>query len=255
MYDTVVVALVYRLEHGDSVDYESAAPMQHQEPGFSVRVDNREVRFEFKGQHATEQEARESIREYIQEWELVAGLRHGPDAFKLRFLSPEIQNRDAPPGTVGPVTISSGTPRITATATVGLSRYPEPPSGVKITPDVQSMYDRYMGYRQGREPLASMAYFCLTVVEQSTGRKSGGRRAAAREFQVSGKVLGKIARLSSEGGGSEARKASGRNRPLTPRERRFLDEAIKVLIRRAAQKAHSPASAFPLITKSDLPSL
>ena len=255
MYDTVVVALVYRLEHGDSVEYGSAEPMHHEESGFWVRIKDRVVRFEFKEQHATKQEAREAIREYIREWELVAGLRHGPDAFRLSFLGSEIKYRDAPPGTVGPITFRAGTPRVTARVTVGLPSYPEPPSGVRITPDVKSMYDRYMGYRRGREPLASIAYFCLTVVEQSTGHKSAGRRAAARKYQITRGVLNEIGRLSSGKGGSDARKAGGRGHPLTAQECRFLDEATKVLIRRAAQRAHSPASDFPLITKSDLPSL
>ena len=35
--------------------------------------------------------------------------------------------------------------------------YPPPPSGLKFTPDVQTLYDRFEGYCLGKEPLASMA--------------------------------------------------------------------------------------------------
>jgi len=252
MYDTVVVALIYRLEHENSVEYRSAEAVDYEEPGFWIRIEDKEVRFEFKEQHATEQEAREAIQEYIREWEFEAGLRHGPGSFGLSFLRSEIKYRNAPPGTLGPINIRSGMPRVTARLTVGLPRYPKPPSGVTITPDVKSMYDRYVGYRRGKEPLASMAYFCLTVVEQSIGHKSGKRREAAKQYQISQGILDEIGKLSSGKGGPDARKADGRTAPLTAQERRFLEKAIKALIRRAAQKAHSPAGDYPLITKSNL---
>ena len=90
-----------------------------------------------------------------------------------------------------------------------------------------------MGYLQGREPLASMAYFCLTMLEDKKDRMT-----AARKYGIDREVLTKIAKLSSEKGGQEARKARGINRELTPSETRFLQKAIPALIRRAAEVAH-----------------
>ena len=255
MYDKVVVALVYRIEHRDSVDYSSAQSFDSEEPGFRIRIEDKVLRFEFKDQYASEQAAREAIKDYIREWEFEAGLQHGPDAFRLRFLHSEIRYLNAPPGTLGPTSIRAGVPRMTGRLTVGLPRYPQPPSGIKLTPDVKSMYDRYMNYRRGREPLASMAYFCLTVIEHSIGKQSGRRREAAKKHQVFLGVFNEVGKLSSERGGPDARKAVGRSDPLTTQEYRFLEQAIKVLIRRAAQKAYNPAGELPKITKSDLPSL
>ena len=68
-----------------------------------------------------------------------------------------------------------------------------------ITPDVQTMYDRYMGYRQGREPLTTMAYFCLTILERST-KKNHSREVAAETYGIKLEVLNKIGHLSSEKG-------------------------------------------------------
>ena len=68
--------------------------------------------------------------------------------------------------------------------------YPSPPSmGLKPTPDVESMFHRYVGFREGREPLTTMAYFCLTVLEASTGKRSGKRAAAAKRYGMCQEVL------------------------------------------------------------------
>ena len=252
VYDMVVVALVYRIEHRDSVDYRSAQSLDCEGPGFRVRIEEEVLRFEFKDQYGSEQAAREAIKDYIREWEFKAGLQHGPDSFRLKFLSSESKYLNAPPGTLGPLTIRSGAPRVIVRLRVGLPRYPQPPSGIKLTPDVMIMYDRYMAYRRGREPLQSMAYFCWTVIEHSIRKQSGKRREAAKMYEVSQGVLNEIAKLSSERGGPDARKAVGRIDPLTTKECRFLEQAVKVLIRRAAQKAYNPEGELPKIKKSDL---
>ena len=105
------------------------------------------------------------------------------------------------------------------------------------------MYDRYMGYLQGREPLTTMAYFCWSMIQDS--------RTANRDF--SRNVWTQIKRLSSKKGGQQARKASGKDNDLTAQDRCFLEEAIKAVIRRAAERAHSPCSDLPVISLSDLP--
>lgn len=257
MNDPSVVALIYRIEHGKSVDYRNAKPLDRNEPGFRVRVEKGEVRFEFKDHHATESAARKAIKEYIEQWEITAGLRHGPDALGLSFVDSEIEDRhpmaDSKTSVAVNLRASSRYPAVQMSAIVSRCplHYPAPPSGVKITPDVKSMYDRYIGYRQGKEPLVSMAYFCLTVVLSS--RK--GRREAAKKYKISMNVLNRISMLSSNRGGSQARKADGMATPLTGRECRFLEQAIRVVIRRAAERAFNPNVVLPQISLSDLPSL
>ena len=55
-------------------------------------------------------------------------------------------------------------------------------------------------------------------------------------------MLTKIGFLSSDKGGQQARKKSGTNNNLTAQDRRFLEEAIKAIIRRAAEKAYVDCS-------------
>ena len=96
-----------------------------------------------------------------------------------------------------------------------------------------------------------MAYFCLTVLERS----AGGRPKVKSTYRIGMRVLNKIAVLSSEKGGSEARKADGTSEELSPQERQFLKRAVIAIIRRAAERAHSPNNELPLIDMSGLPSL
>ena len=113
------------------------------------------------------------------------------------------------------------------------------------------MYDRFQGYRLGREPLTSMVYFCVTVLEGPPRKKR--RETAAKKYGIQLEVLNKLGELSSERGGQQARKALGKDNDLTAQESRFLEEVIKAIIRRAAEKAHAPDSDLPEISLSDLP--
>ena len=179
MNDPHVVALLYQIEHGRGVDYGEAEPIDHEERDFRVEIVNEQVRFEFKEHYETEDAARKAIEDYIRVWEFDASLREGPNYFKLKFKKAQIEDRKPTPVTPGvkdaSVSITSGVPKVSVMAAVS-KPYPSPPSsGLKLIPDVQTMYDRYRGYLQDREPLASMAYFCLTILERSTKKKATGR--------------------------------------------------------------------------------
>lgn len=255
MNDPHVVALNYLITHEDLIDYSEAEPLCRDEPIFRLTVDNRKVRFEFKEHYPTEKKAREALSEYIRVWEFEATLKYGNSgSFRLEFERSEIVDRTP---TLGAVRVSGKFEgritggAISAKLTLGVRRYPSPPSNMELNPDIETMHQRYMHYRQGREPLPAMAYFCLTVLERS----AGGRPEAASTYRIGKRVLEKIAVLSTNKGGSEARKAGGISANLSPQERQFLQRAVRAIIRRAAEKAHSPNDKLPLIGMSNLPSL
>ena len=140
-----------------------------------------------------------------------------------------------------------------AQGTVSPASYPPPPSrGLVCSRDVESMLHRYMGYRKGREPLTSMANFCLTVLQIAAG---GRRHAAADRFHIAKTVLHRVGALCATKGGAAARKAEGRQTELTQPEQRFLEDAVKAMIRRVAEVAHDPMAGFVQITMSAFPYL
>lgn len=264
--DPHVESLVFEVTHGRSVAYRDDAPrIEHEEDAFRVVLENGTARFELKGHHATEEEALASVQPYIQSWELDADLRGRPGVFRLQFRRAVVIDRDPPPSTGGVINVAAsgasfGFTTSNVRVTVVKSAYPAPPSGVTLKsdePDVATMYHRLSGYYEGREPLPAMAYFCLTVLEGRFQGKGGARRRdAAAHYRIELDVLNAVGELAStKGGADSARKAEGSGSELSQREKRFLEGAVKQIIRRAAEVAQNPGRTLPTVTLADLPDL
>ena len=261
MRDPHVDALIYNIEHDNSVDYSQATPVDEENDSFQIRVENKTVCLKFKDHYATETEARTAVKSYIRSWELDAALRGQPGQFRLSFARSRIVDRNPYPLVPGDVnlagTLCLGAPTLNGTLSVIVPKeYPQPPTGLKMdpfNPDVSTIYQRFERCLEGKEPLPGMAYFCLTMLEKHL---SNSRVDAASNFQISRKVLDKIAILASNSGGPTlARKAIGVGNELTSQQTLFLQEAIKAIIRRVATVAHNPCQRLKKITLSDLPKL
>jgi hypothetical protein len=138
--------------------------------------------------------------------------------------------------------------------TTGHASYPAPPNGFKPSPDVETMWLRYQFYRDQREPLLSMAYVCLSLLEGTTGTKHGARTSVCTKYKIDQAVRDKFGDLVSEhGDASEARKLDfGVSRqPLTHAQRVWIDQVVKALIRRKAEYDFDPSATFPPITMAD----
>lgn len=251
MNDPHVVAVIYRLKHDAFVKYDKAEPLEHDTPEFTVRVSEGEARFEMKKHFGNVEAAREMVAPFIRAWEVTAALDEGPGHFELIFKNGDIEDRKPTPGIVNVVRVETILMAESVSIVLGKGHYPEPPSGIVVNADVEAMLSRYTKFRQDRETLAGMAYFCLTVLVES----AGGRAPAAGKFNVAGKVLSTLGRLTGEKGGADARKVKGLRHEFTPAERDWLDLALRKLIRRAAEVAYDPAQSRPQITMADLQKL
>ncbi|MXZ81670.1 MAG: hypothetical protein F4Z15_10045 [Gammaproteobacteria bacterium] len=260
MNDPHVVALMYRIRHDGTIDYSRAERLERDEPKFRLTVEKKEVRFEFKEHFSTEQQARETIGDYIRIWEFDATLKYGnPDSFRLEFVTAKIIDRNPSPDCAGVVEIFE---KIHVSdslkLTLSVSKYPSPPSDIALNPEAETMYQRYMGYLQQREPLPGMAYFCLPILEDpptADSKKrcsSGKRKDAAERFGIDENVLDRIGELSSTKGGTDARKWKGTNQSLSSKEHKFLDCAVKAIIRRVAEREHAGIGNLPKLSLSDL---
>ena len=239
-----ISALIYNIVTNGRVDYSKAPPMCVDEERIHVKVKGDEVRFDLKEDFRSEDEARESIAAYIKRWEIDEGLCRNSDCFNLEFKS---SIADGPRLEASPVKYSVRLS--TAIGRVEASQFPSPPAACKVNSDmswVGGMYDRYMQYRNNRETLPSMAYYCLTVLEG----KFGGRTKAALKLCVSISLLDRIGYLSTKKGGPMgARKAEGTTDELSGRDRLFLEESINQIIRRCAEKV---PDRLPQITIDDI---
>ena len=243
MNDPHVVALNYRIEHRSSVDYDKASPLDHTEEAFGVHVEGDTARFVMKRHCATKSEAIEVVEDFIQGWEFHAVLQNGPNEFRLVFDGAEIEDRDPTTGAVSVSAKPIGLVVSISEPVIHVSRgsFPlPPPTGVKLSREVQLMFDRYVRCRAGRELLINTANFCLTVLEKSVEGEKAPRKAAAKKYGFEFKVLDEVGRLCACKGGAEARKAQGVDQDLNGQERQFLEEVVKAIIMRAAEVARDP---------------
>lgn len=235
MNDPHVVSVIYHVDHDSSVDYMSASPLCHETEQFRICIEDGTARFELKEHFATAEAACEVVEPYIEKWEFEAGLRTRPDQFKLHFGHAEIIDRNPPPPTPGTISISAtfSSPPVSMSVAVTkvATNYPAPPSECASdpnNPDVITMYHRYELYRLGREPLVSMAYFCLTVLEE--GFQNNRRGKAAQKYCIDKSILDKIGELTGKKGGLDARKAIGTKTELTTQEQQFLKKSLAKII-------------------------
>ena len=248
MNDPHVVALIYDVEHEESVDYGSAETVEEERSTFRLTLQDGEARFELKEDYASPRQARKAIQPFIEQWELRTSLAYGPGNFALRFKRPEMIDRDPEPGVISVSADAVHFNVAISTARVTVSRqYPQPPVERRMKmdcPEVQTMLNRYMGYRQGREPLASMAYFCCDVFTKRLGDEP---KDSAKKHNISQNLVDRVRTLASRKGGDQARKQDGVSDPLTQNDVKFLENAVTAMILRAAIVAADPDQSMEKI--------
>jgi hypothetical protein len=262
-YGTYVKTLHYRVIISDRSKYENPQPVpKFDDAKAEYELADGKLVVTLKHDHASVDVARSAIETTLRAWEVLSDLQYSPGEFRFAFEKYETAHRNPPPpGTIvpGTVAIQCEGAQVNAVGTVTpptRRAYPAPPLRFSLTVDVQTMFDRLMWSIADREPTASMAYFCLTVAEGPAAPRMKGtpprRRAAALRLAIDEAVLNKLGELSSERGGSFARKAGG-SAPLTEGEATWLRTVIGELIVRLG--AHAAGAKLRQLTMADLPTI
>lgn len=256
MPDFHVVSLTYSMMTSDKLDFDNPPPLDFNTNESTFHLADAKLTCRMKVHFSTTEEARAAVEPVLRAWEVEADLRVGIRALRFDLESADVVNR-----TLGPAGVARGHAHVTGVSGLGavgtmspkvtLWSYPMPSPDFRVTPNVSTLYYRYQGFREGREPLQAMAYFCLTVLRVF----SGGQSKAAAAYKIHNSVLGKLGELSSARGDSTtARKMSkAPMRALSGGEIVWIEEAIKQIIRRMGDQR--PVTALPLITMKDLPSV
>jgi hypothetical protein len=242
MRDPHVVALHYKLDTGPQLAFNNPPPIDWDADTFSLRLDNGALCVKMKDHFATVEDGRLAVESSLRSWEIAANLENGPGSVRFTFEHPDVIDLALlPPGSqrIGTVTGSLQVQCVsTVTLTTTRNHYPAFPRTFQASPNVVTMWGRYEGYLAGREPLPSMAYMCLTVLEASTGRKKGKRPAAAKQYKVHLDVLNTLGTLTSErGDAATARKVvAGRVlQPLSDTEIAWVKDVVRALICRVGE--------------------
>jgi hypothetical protein len=148
-----------------------------------------------------------------------------------------------------------------ALAEVIKTKYPKPPDGFVADTDATTMWEQYERYKQGRDRLLPMAYSCLARLEhraRNYAPKGTKRQRAARMYRVDHEVLNKLGELTNTLGDEvEARKLAPQSqlRAPTAEEVKWIEGALRNLIRRVGQYAADSQRDWPQLTMEDLPDL
>ena len=201
-------------------------------------------------------QARAVIDPFLRSWEIQADLDSNPGALRFKFLHADVIDRQpAPPGAGVVLEAQAGEYLVvgeSASLHITQHSYPAPPTALRTTSDVEFAYNRWRGFRAGREPLQAMAYAVLTQIQAA----AGDRKRAAQTFRISRKVLDTVGDLSStRGDPANVRKVTPGSalQPLSGAESTWLDQAVRSLIRRLGE--HASGALLPELTMDDLPPL
>ncbi|MEP6934966.1 MAG: hypothetical protein ABI988_13670 [Nitrospirota bacterium] len=253
MRDPHVQAIFYKISSGEGFSYVNPESVSFSNDLGTFDLNDGRLRVVPRDHFTNEADAHRTIEPFLQAWEIETDLTSRLGLIRFKCEGAEVIDRNPPPlgssqvievGTASIVTVGCS-----ASLHTTHSKYLQPPKTFRVTPDVQSAYERWLGYRSGKEPLQGMAYFVLTCVE-SIG---GGRKGAAHFFQIDSSVLSKIGNLSSTKGDKSTARKAGTNVELSDSEKQWLEQTMRRVIHRLGE--HSMGAPLTLISLCDLPSL
>jgi hypothetical protein len=249
--------LSYRIECNPTMRFENPPAVEKDTPDFHLLLRDGIATFQFKQHYADVEEAQRGIASFLRAWEIDFGLTTRPGEVRFVYEDAKISDREPPqPGVHRVIGRKGGVVLVRGgrggMVIVSRSAYPEPPTEFYVDPTVETLWHRYEGHVAGHEPLSSMAYFCLTVLESSA--QETGRRGAAKQYAIDHDVLKKLGELTADRGDPmTARKMGSTLKPHTPVELEWIVAVVKLIIRRAAEFA-AGASLTP-VNMADLPRL
>jgi hypothetical protein len=233
--DPHVSHLRYRLIPASFVELVDGPAIEVETNAFRAKLAESYLILEMRAHFASESEARCVGDPFANGWSIASGLRRGRAEVAFEFEAAEIVDRAPPSDGQGHASASLRMPmpqlQFTATSTPIQIGFPRAAPSFLASREVEVLWARHQAYVEGREPIASMAYFCLTFVETLAG---GDRRRAAEKYKISHNVLQRIGHLTSDGRGDHltARKIVPTKplEPLSQSDLLWLEAAVRIMI-------------------------
>ncbi len=232
MNDPHVEALYYNLKPAKYTQYDNPPPITITTQTFDGVLDSGRFIAKMTQHFASESEARPIVDSFLRAWEISASLRIGREEFKFEFDHSNIVDRAPQPSDAINIYAASVGGRITlsgnATAVLVKKEYTGPLIDFNVTMIVEMLWNRYRQYLQGKEPLFSMSYFCLSALE----KEAGNRKKASAKYDIDLKVLNSIGNISTNRGRAiDARKMPKNGFvPPSQKELEWLPFATRQLI-------------------------
>lgn len=250
MVDPSVITLNYLLITAENTSFGNPVMIEEEYLDFKIKLDEGNLVVEMKEHFSSEVQARKRVEPFLKAWELDNFLNLGTKEISFEFLGSKIIDRNPIHSKAPKILYAEVAEFVTANDSITChlirKNYPKPPKGLSYSPDVESLSKRYEGFLAGREPLISMAYFCLSLLQSS----AKGRTKAATKYKIELDILDKLGTLTSERGDrTDARKLDKDSTliPLTNAEIEWICQTIRLIIRRKAEYDFDPASILLII--------
>ena len=254
MPDLHVSALYFTITSEGIVEYRDPEPMRFENHLGEFDLSEKGLKIVPSEHFSDQQSALHAIEPFLKSWEIESDLTSNIGTIRFKFENSEVIDRDPPKlGVAITGNLQAGSAIVLgcgATITSVRSVFPDPPGNFGTSQNVEMAYRRWLGFKKNNEPLQSMAYFVLTILQEN----AGGSRGAARTYNIEPSVLKKTGELSStKGDATTARKASATSIGLSSIEKQWLEESVKKLI---YQMGHYVSGGLPSKLKmEDLPKL
>ena len=238
MKNPKVQRLLFTIEGGPSITYDNPDELEFaNDIGHFSTLDGI-LSIEPSAHFVRESEARSAVEPFLNAWEASSNLQsQSTETINFKFVRSEIIDLNPPqPGESQTIYAETGG-FVTAFGTVSFhvtrKVYPSPRDAFELALDAQSAYSRWLAFKEGHEPLQSMAYFVLTMLEGAGPDKRG---QAAAQYKIDKAILNEIGRLAStKGSALTARKASSSS-DLTGTEQAWLERAIPLVVIRIGER-------------------
>ncbi len=170
MRDPHVQTMHYEIGCGEGISYRNPEPLSFSNHLGNFHLVDNKLRVMPAEYFADEDEARRTIELFLRAWEIDTDLSSNVGMIRFKFERVDLVDRDPPPpGSSQVIHVKAGSMLLmgsNATLLLTSRRYPKPPKTFSATPEVQHVYRRWLGFRSGKEPLQSMAYFVLTLLHR-----------------------------------------------------------------------------------------
>lgn len=240
MRDPHVEAVYFKVSSGEDISYKDPEPLSFPNHLGEFRLADGMLKVVPAEHFGSGQEASQAIDGFLRAWEIEADLKRNLGTIRFTYSHADMIDRDPPPPGESQVIHAAGLCSGIAIgasfqAHVMLRQYPEPSERFSASEYAQHAYRRWLRYRSGQEPLQSMAYFILTLLQEL----AGNRAKACVQFMIDRAVLDQVGELSSEKGSAlTARKAKSTDfDELSHLDQEWLERAVKRLIFRLGEQA------------------
>lgn len=234
MNDPHVSRLRYRVIPASFIELVDGPPLEVETGAFCAKLAGRTLVLVMCAHFASESEARCVSDPFVNGWAIASGLRRGRPEISFEFEAAELVDRspasNAPGYFSGSMRLPMFQHQATATRMPIRTGFPRAAPNFLASREVEVLWARHQAYIEGREPLTSMAYFCLTFVRTLAG---GGNKRAAEKYGISCNVFERIGALVGiRGDFLTARKVVSTQAPvpLDQDDLLWLEAAIRIMI-------------------------